>query len=122
MSTGKVFSDCPYSRRGHDGVSDPVRGSDKQLFDMFALNRFSIHFLMEHRIYEISNFKHQTPNKFQISNAKFQTGLKQPISYFGFSSIDENIFFNSLASCIRFWPSLVFFKIIHWFVVWSFGH
>jgi len=41
-----------------------------------------------HGIFEIPNSKHQIPNKSQIPNTN-------DLNYFDFSSIDENIFFNS---------------------------
>ena len=47
-----------------------------------------------HGIFEIPNSKHQIPNKSQIPNTN-------DLNYFDFSSIDENIFFNSFASCIQ---------------------
>ena len=55
-------------------------------------------------LFEIPNLKHQIPNKSQIPNTN-------NLNYFDFSSIDENIFFNSFASCIKLWASLAFFKL-----------
>jgi len=66
-----------------------------------------------HGIFEIPNSKHQIPNKSQILNTNDQ-------NYFDFSRIDENIFFNSFASCIKLECS--FFKIIYWYAIWNFGH
>jgi len=54
---------------------------------------------------EIPNSKHQIPNKSQIPNTN-------DLNYFDFSSIDENIFFNSFSEL-----ECPFFKIIYWFVI-----
>ena len=51
-----------------------------------------------------ANSKHQIPNKSQIPNTN-------DLNYFDFSRIDENIFFNSFASCIKSWASLAFFRL-----------
>ena len=63
-----------------------------------------------HGIFEISNSKHQILNKSQIPNTN-------DLNYFDFSSIDENIFFNSFSEL-----ECPFFKIIYGFVIWDFSH
>jgi hypothetical protein len=65
---------------------------------------------------EIPNYKHQ------ITTIKHQVTNTNDLNYFDLFSIDENIFFNSFASCLKFWASLAFFKVIYWFVIWNFGH
>jgi hypothetical protein len=80
---------------------------------------------------QISSTKKQTSSKLQaprqkdggqanskeIPNYKIQITSTNDLNYFDLYSIDENIFFNSFASCIKFWASLAFFKIIYWFVI-----
>jgi hypothetical protein len=80
--------------------------------------------------FQIPSIKFQINSKYQAPNSKYRAKGRQEsqipntndLNYFDFSSIDENIFFNSLASCIKFWASLAFFKTIYWFVIWNFGH
>jgi len=52
---------------------------------------------------KIPNHNTQIPNNIKIPKTN-------DLNYFDFSSIDENIFFNSFASCIKFWASLAFLK------------
>jgi hypothetical protein len=64
---------------------------------------------------EITNHKHpakktadkQISNKFQTTSSKFQILNTKELNYFNFSSIDENIFFNS-------------FGLLHDYKVWNF--
>ena len=61
---------------------------------------------------KIPNCKHQITNKSQSPIFNDQNNGSKDSGHFDFTIIDEKIFFNSLASCLKLRASSAFFRLL----------